>query len=193
MRGTFDPGYLNYTLGKLQILKLRKDYEAQEGSNFSLKKFHDEILKHGMPRFVCSAKSCSRTRRSGARYFSRRLQNQIQIAELVPEITARDRFLIGRTNLRRREKRAQQIKMTRLGFVQTREQTIDRPQRVRFRDSQARVAVAGFSLPSAEAIDSSARTTVVPTAITRPPFRRAALIFSAVCSLTKYSSSEAGC
>ena len=37
MRGTFDPGYLNYTLGKLQILKLREDYKAQEGENFSLK------------------------------------------------------------------------------------------------------------------------------------------------------------
>lgn len=49
MRGTFDPGYLNYTLGKLQILKLRNDYQAQEGSEFSLKKFHDEMLKHGMP------------------------------------------------------------------------------------------------------------------------------------------------
>ncbi len=49
MRGTYDPGYLNYALGKLQILKLRKDYEAQEGSAFSLKKFHDEMLKHGMP------------------------------------------------------------------------------------------------------------------------------------------------
>jgi uncharacterized protein (DUF885 family) len=49
MRGTYDPGYLNYTLGKLQILKLREDYKAQEGSNFSLKKFHDELLKHGMP------------------------------------------------------------------------------------------------------------------------------------------------
>jgi len=48
-RGTFDPGYLNYTLGKLQILKLRADYQAQEGANFSLKKFHDEMLKHGMP------------------------------------------------------------------------------------------------------------------------------------------------
>jgi uncharacterized protein (DUF885 family) len=48
MRGTFDPGYLNYTLGKLQILKLRKDYEAQEGSDFSLQKFHDEMLDHGM-------------------------------------------------------------------------------------------------------------------------------------------------
>ncbi|CAN5809140.1 DUF885 domain-containing protein [soil metagenome] len=49
MRGTYDPGYLNYTLGKLQILKLRKDYEAQEGEKFSAKKFHDEMLKHGMP------------------------------------------------------------------------------------------------------------------------------------------------
>ena len=49
MRGTFDPGYLNYTLGKLEILKLRDDYKAQEGANFSLEKFHDEILNHGMP------------------------------------------------------------------------------------------------------------------------------------------------
>jgi len=49
MRGTFDPGYLNYTLGKLQILKLRKDYEAQEDDKFSAQKFHDEMLNHGMP------------------------------------------------------------------------------------------------------------------------------------------------
>ncbi len=49
MRGTYDPGYLNYTLGKLQILKLREDYKTQEGDKFSLKKFHDEMLKHGMP------------------------------------------------------------------------------------------------------------------------------------------------
>jgi uncharacterized protein (DUF885 family) len=49
IRGTFDPGYLNYTLGKLQILKLRDDYKAQEGDNFSLQKFHNELLNHGMP------------------------------------------------------------------------------------------------------------------------------------------------
>src|SRR5207244_1839560 len=48
MRGTFDPGYLNYTLGKLQILKLRDDYKAQEGDEFSLQKFHNELLNHGM-------------------------------------------------------------------------------------------------------------------------------------------------
>ncbi|MEY2601351.1 MAG: hypothetical protein QOJ36_670, partial [Verrucomicrobiota bacterium] len=49
IRGTFDPGYLNYTLGKLQILKLRDDYKAQEGANFSAQKFHNELLNHGMP------------------------------------------------------------------------------------------------------------------------------------------------
>jgi len=49
IRGTFDPGYLNYTLGKLQILKLRDDYKAQEGDEFSLQKFHNDLLNHGMP------------------------------------------------------------------------------------------------------------------------------------------------
>ncbi len=48
-RGTFDPGYANYTLGKLMILKLRQDYQAQEGAAYSLEKFHDEFLRHGMP------------------------------------------------------------------------------------------------------------------------------------------------
>jgi uncharacterized protein (DUF885 family) len=49
IRGTFDPGYLNYTLGKLEILKLRDDYKAQQGDDFSLQKFHNELLNHGMP------------------------------------------------------------------------------------------------------------------------------------------------
>ena len=49
IRATFDPGYLNYTLGKLQILKLRDDYKAQQGNDFSLQKFHNELLSHGMP------------------------------------------------------------------------------------------------------------------------------------------------
>jgi uncharacterized protein (DUF885 family) len=50
LRGTFDPGYLFYTIGKLEILKLRDDYKKQEGANFTLKKFHDEMLDHGMPQ-----------------------------------------------------------------------------------------------------------------------------------------------
>lgn len=49
LRGTFDPQYLYYTVGKLQILKLRRDYQKQEGSAFSLQKFHDEMLRHGTP------------------------------------------------------------------------------------------------------------------------------------------------
>lgn len=49
IRGTFDPGYLNYTLGKLMILKLREDWRAQQGSRYSLRRFHDELLRHGAP------------------------------------------------------------------------------------------------------------------------------------------------
>jgi uncharacterized protein (DUF885 family) len=49
LRGTFDPGYLFYTVGKLEILKLRRDWQKQEGANFSLQKFHDELLRHGAP------------------------------------------------------------------------------------------------------------------------------------------------
>jgi uncharacterized protein (DUF885 family) len=49
MRGTFDPGYLNYTLGKLMILKLRDDYRREQGTAYSLKGFHDELLSHGAP------------------------------------------------------------------------------------------------------------------------------------------------
>ena len=49
IRGTFDPGYLYYSLGKLMMLKLRDDYQRQEGDNFSLQQYHDLILDNGMP------------------------------------------------------------------------------------------------------------------------------------------------
>jgi uncharacterized protein (DUF885 family) len=49
IRGAFDPEFLYYTLGKLEIFKLRDDYRKQEGANFSLQKFHDELLRHGAP------------------------------------------------------------------------------------------------------------------------------------------------
>jgi uncharacterized protein (DUF885 family) len=49
IRGTFDPGYLYYTLGKLEFLKLRADYQKQEGASYSLWQFHDEALRHGTP------------------------------------------------------------------------------------------------------------------------------------------------
>jgi uncharacterized protein (DUF885 family) len=49
IRGTFDPEYLYYTVGKLEFLKLREDYRQQEGEKFSLKAFHDEALRYGAP------------------------------------------------------------------------------------------------------------------------------------------------
>jgi uncharacterized protein (DUF885 family) len=49
MRGTFDYGNLNYSLGKMQIMKLREDYKAQQGDEFSLEHFHNQLLDHGMP------------------------------------------------------------------------------------------------------------------------------------------------
>jgi uncharacterized protein (DUF885 family) len=48
-RGTSDPTYLYYTLGKLQILKLRADYRAKKGSAFSLEEFHDRFMQQGFP------------------------------------------------------------------------------------------------------------------------------------------------
>jgi uncharacterized protein (DUF885 family) len=50
-RGTFDPTYLVYSVGKLMLLKLRRDYkEAQEGK-FSMRTFHDALLSQGNAPF----------------------------------------------------------------------------------------------------------------------------------------------
>ena len=48
-RGTSDPTYLYYTLGKLQILKLREDYKKKMGASFSLGEFHDRFMSQGEP------------------------------------------------------------------------------------------------------------------------------------------------
>jgi uncharacterized protein (DUF885 family) len=48
-RGTFDPGYLNYTLGKLMIRKLRDDWTATRGGRAAWKQFHDRFLDSGGP------------------------------------------------------------------------------------------------------------------------------------------------
>src|SRR5262249_51698081 len=47
-RGTYDPAYLNYTMGKLMILKLRADWEA-ENPGRPLQEFHDKFLSYGGP------------------------------------------------------------------------------------------------------------------------------------------------
>lgn len=48
-RGTYDPAYLNYTLGKLMIRKLRDDWTAQHGGRSGWKAFHDQFLGFGGP------------------------------------------------------------------------------------------------------------------------------------------------
>ena len=49
MRGTVDPLYLNYTLGKLFIKKLKEDVKKEKGKKFKEKEFHDSILRLGAP------------------------------------------------------------------------------------------------------------------------------------------------
>jgi len=48
-RGTSDPTYLVYTLGKLEIMKLREDYKKKMGAKFSLEEFHNQFLQQGFP------------------------------------------------------------------------------------------------------------------------------------------------
>ena len=48
-RGTYDPAYLNYTLGKLMIRKLRDDWIATRGGRKAWKAFHDQFLSYGGP------------------------------------------------------------------------------------------------------------------------------------------------
>jgi len=48
-RGTFDPAYLNYTMGKLMIMKLRDDWCATRGGKAAWKQFHDAFLSYGGP------------------------------------------------------------------------------------------------------------------------------------------------
>ncbi len=48
-RGTYDPGYLNYTMGKLMIRKLRADWTATHGGRTAWRAFHDQFLSYGGP------------------------------------------------------------------------------------------------------------------------------------------------
>jgi uncharacterized protein (DUF885 family) len=48
-RGAGDPTYLYYTLGKLEIMKLREDVKKKQGAAFSLEEFHNDFLRQGFP------------------------------------------------------------------------------------------------------------------------------------------------
>ncbi len=47
-RGTWDPTYFNYTLGKLLILRMREELRRHWGSRFTLRRFHDQLLACGL-------------------------------------------------------------------------------------------------------------------------------------------------
>jgi len=49
LRGTYDPGYLNYTMNKLLIRRLREDWTATRGGRSAWKAFHDQLLRYGGP------------------------------------------------------------------------------------------------------------------------------------------------
>jgi uncharacterized protein (DUF885 family) len=46
-RGAYNPTYLYYTLGKLQIYKLREDYRKAQGQHFQLAAFHNAFVRQG--------------------------------------------------------------------------------------------------------------------------------------------------
>ena len=46
-RGTFDPQYVLYALGKMMLLQLRADCKSKQGEKFSLQGFHDQLLGQG--------------------------------------------------------------------------------------------------------------------------------------------------
>ncbi len=50
-RGAFDPGYLNYTLGKIYLKKFREKYFNKFGDTKTLKDFHDQIVSLGCPTY----------------------------------------------------------------------------------------------------------------------------------------------
>ncbi len=61
-RGTFDPGYLKYTLGKLMIKKLRNDWCASRGGRKCWGKFHDQFLSYGGPPIPLVREAMMKTR-----------------------------------------------------------------------------------------------------------------------------------
>ena len=46
-RGTSDPTYGYYTMGKLMILKLREDFKVKMGAQYTLQNFHDTFIRLG--------------------------------------------------------------------------------------------------------------------------------------------------
>jgi uncharacterized protein (DUF885 family) len=69
-RGTYDPAYLNYTMGKLMIRRLRNDWTASNfpggGERTGWKEFHDEFLSYGGPPIPMVRKSMMKEEEANA-------------------------------------------------------------------------------------------------------------------------------
>jgi uncharacterized protein (DUF885 family) len=48
VRGTYDPTYGGYFLGKIAAFKLRRDYAAARGTAFNLREFHERVMTNGI-------------------------------------------------------------------------------------------------------------------------------------------------
>ena len=91
-RGTFDPAYLNYTMGKLMIRKLRDDWTASRGGKQAWQSFHDEFLKYGGPPVRWSARRCWRTTRGRCfELVGRNTSSPPYPAEAIDEVKHHDR------------------------------------------------------------------------------------------------------
>ena len=91
------------------------------------------------------------------------------VAELVPQVAVVERFPVAAIEQIVAGDRAEEVEMGRLRFVQPREQSVDRPQSRAGETTRLVQPSPSDTTPSRAAAVSSARTTVVPTAITRPP------------------------
>ena len=67
-RGTYDPAYLNYTMGKLMIRKLREDWTARRGGRAAWKAFHDQFLGYGGPPIPLVRQQMMRTDKATAAF-----------------------------------------------------------------------------------------------------------------------------
>ena len=67
-RGTYDPAYLNYTMGKLMIRRLREDWTARRGGRAAWKAFHDQFLGYGGPPIPLVRQQMMRTDKATAAF-----------------------------------------------------------------------------------------------------------------------------
>ena len=80
-RGTYDPAYLNYTMGKLMIRKLRDDWSASRGGRQAWRQFHDRFLTYGGRRFRWSGSRCWGERARCSKSFG-----TVRSFEVVPDV-----------------------------------------------------------------------------------------------------------